>query len=48
MAVMTKHFANKYLIFMADLSLSAPVALSGYKSNHSAGPDKNSATFQKF
>ena len=32
---------------MADLSLSAPVALSGYKSNHSVGPDKNSATFSE-
>jgi len=44
-AVMTKPFANKLLIFMADLSLSAPVALSGYKSNDSVGPDKNLETF---
>ena len=47
MAAMTKPFANKLLIFMADLSLSAPVALSGYKSNHLVGPDKNSETFSE-
>ena len=44
-ALITKPFANKFLIFMADLSLSAPVALSGYKSNDVVGPDKNSETF---
>ena len=47
MAAMTTPFANKLLIFMADLSLSAPVALSGYKSNDSVDPDKNSATFSE-
>jgi hypothetical protein len=43
--VITNPLANKLVIFMADLSLSAPVALSGYKSNDSMGPDKNLQTF---
>jgi hypothetical protein len=35
------------LIFTADLSLSAPLALSGCKSINFGSPDKNSATFSE-
>jgi len=45
MAAMTTPFANKLLIFMADLSLSAPVALSGYKSHGPTRPDRNLKIF---
>jgi hypothetical protein len=48
MAVMTKPFANKFLIFMADLSISVTLALSGCKSTEFDEPDKNPATFEKF